>query len=228
MTESLPNPSASALRLVVAAERLFALHGIDGVSLRQIGAEAGSGNNSAVHYHFGSKDGLVRAIFAQRLPQIVRERQLLAARSDPHDLRSRFEVHYLPVLALAEAPDNRYVSFVEQLQRHEPTTGRYFTSLPEDLQRSNTELHADLQELLADLDEPLRTLRIVDAQALCLHAAADRERAVASRARLPRFELFVSALLDGITGFLSAPPSPATARQLRHVDRSTPPHLRLL
>ena len=30
--------SASALRIVLAAERLFALHGIDGVSLRQISA----------------------------------------------------------------------------------------------------------------------------------------------------------------------------------------------
>ena len=56
-------PSASALRLVLAAERLFALHGIDGVSLRQIASEAGSANNSAVHYHFGSKEGLIGAIF---------------------------------------------------------------------------------------------------------------------------------------------------------------------
>lgn len=39
-------PSASALRIVVAAERLLALHGIDGVSMRQIATEAGSANNS--------------------------------------------------------------------------------------------------------------------------------------------------------------------------------------
>lgn len=222
-----PSPSASAVRLVVAAERLFALHGIDGVSLRQIGTEAGSGNNSAVHYHFGSKAGLIRAIFGHRLSQIIRERQLLATRGDPHDVRSRFEAHYLPVFAMAEAPDNRYVSFVEQLQRHE-ASGRYFTSLPEELRRSNTELHSDLGELLAHLDEPLRTMRIIGAQSMCLHAAADREHAVASGAGVPRFELFVSSLLDGATGFLAAPPSPATMRHLRDIDEATHTTLGLL
>src|SRR5437868_5172587 len=116
-----PSPSPSALRLVVAAERLFATHGIDGVSLRQIAAEAGSSNNSAVHYHFGSKHGLIAAIFRHRLPQIVNERRLLASRCDPDDLRSRFEAHFLPVLTMAEATDNHYVSFVEQIQRMDLT-----------------------------------------------------------------------------------------------------------
>ena len=117
-------PSASALRLVLAAERLFARHGIDGVSLRQIAAEAGSGNNSAVHYHFGSKHGLIAAIFRHRLPQIISERRLLAARCDPDDLRSRFEAHFLPVLTMADATDNHYVSFVEQIQRTDLAAGR--------------------------------------------------------------------------------------------------------
>ena len=79
--------SASALRIVVAAERLFALHGIDGVSLRQIAVEAGSSNNSAVHYHFTSKEGLIRAIFQHRLPQIISERRMLGTHCDPDDLR---------------------------------------------------------------------------------------------------------------------------------------------
>ena len=76
-------PSASALRIVIAAERLFAMNGIEGVSLRQISTEAGSANNSAVHYHFGSKAGLIAAIFRYRLPQLIKERRLLAARAIP-------------------------------------------------------------------------------------------------------------------------------------------------
>ena len=74
-----------------AAERLFAAHGIDGVSLRQIAVEGGSANNSAVHYYFKSKHGLIAAIFRHRLPQLVSERRLLVARCDPTDLRSRLE-----------------------------------------------------------------------------------------------------------------------------------------
>ena len=57
-------------QIVLAAERLFAEHGIDGVSLRQIGVAAGNGNNSAVQYHFGTKDRLVQAVFEYRLPRL--------------------------------------------------------------------------------------------------------------------------------------------------------------
>ena len=98
-------PSASARRIVEVAERLFALHGIDGVSLRQIAAAAGTANNSAVNYHFGSKEGLIAAIFQYRLPQLTSERKMLAARSDPDDLRSRFEAYYLPVLTATAGAD---------------------------------------------------------------------------------------------------------------------------
>src|SRR6266542_4011523 len=59
------------------AERLFALKGIEGVSLRQIGAAAGSSNHFAVQYHFGSKAELVRAIFERRLPDLERRRARL-------------------------------------------------------------------------------------------------------------------------------------------------------
>jgi AcrR family transcriptional regulator len=50
-------------QIVLAAEGLFAERGIEGVSLRQIGAAAGNGNNSAVQYHFGTKERLVQAVF---------------------------------------------------------------------------------------------------------------------------------------------------------------------
>jgi AcrR family transcriptional regulator len=226
--------SASALRIVLAAERLFALHGIDGVSLRQISSEGGSANNSAVHYHFGSKEGLIGAIFRHRLPQLTSERRLLASRCDPGDLRSRFEAHYLPVLHMAEAPDNHYVSFVEQIQRRALATGvdvpepHGLPALPEEGQRSNEAFRADLHELLAHIDEPARSMRIADAQSLALHAAADRERAVASGAPLPPFDLYVSSLLDGITGFLAAPPSAATLRHVTGAGDVIPTRLRLL
>ncbi len=209
-------PSASARRIVEVAERLFALHGIDGVSLRQIAAAAGTANNSAVNYHFGSKEGLIAAIFQYRLPQLTSERKMLAARSDPDDLRSRFEAYYLPVLTIAEAPDNHYVSFVEQLQRRWASTGTSATlpDLPTEGQHSIEDFRNDLERLLPHLDAPLRRIRIATAMSTSLYAAADRERAVAGDVERPPFELFVSALLDGIVGFLQAPVSDATAKWL--------------
>jgi len=223
--------STSGLRIVVAAERLFALHGIDGVSLRQISAEAGSSNNSAVHYHFGSKEGLIAAIFHHRLPQLISERRLLTARCDPDDLRSRFEAQYLPVLNLAEAPDNHYVSFVEQVQRRSmasETIRPELPDLPAEGRQSHDEFRRDLERLLADLDEPLRSMRIAEAEVLCLHAAADRDRAVGTGAHFPPFELFVSSLFDGITGFLAAPASDATRRWLDRAGDVADHRMRLI
>ena len=59
--------------LLDAAERLFAERGIASASLRAITREA-EANLAAVHYHFGSKEGLVRAVFGRRLEPLNRER----------------------------------------------------------------------------------------------------------------------------------------------------------
>src|SRR5688572_31708077 len=59
--------------LLDAAEKLFSEHGIQSASLRQITQHAGA-NLAAVNYHFGSKDGLVRAVFSRRLRPMNDER----------------------------------------------------------------------------------------------------------------------------------------------------------
>jgi AcrR family transcriptional regulator len=51
--------------LLTAAETLFAEHGLEGVSLREIGSAAGATNTNAIQYHFGDRAGLVRALVAR-------------------------------------------------------------------------------------------------------------------------------------------------------------------
>ena len=48
--------------LVREAMKLFAERAIDAVSLREIVQKAGQGNQSAIHYHFSDKPGLVIAV----------------------------------------------------------------------------------------------------------------------------------------------------------------------
>ncbi|WP_075022202.1 TetR family transcriptional regulator [Actinomadura madurae] len=48
--------------LIRAGARLFAAHGIDAARTRDIVAQAGQGNDSAITYHFGSRAGLLDAI----------------------------------------------------------------------------------------------------------------------------------------------------------------------
>ena len=63
-------------QILDAAESLFAEHGIKAVALRQIITEAGV-NSAAIHYHFGSKEKLVRAVLARRIEPLNRERLAL-------------------------------------------------------------------------------------------------------------------------------------------------------
>ena len=69
-------PPSTQDRLLEAAEELFAERGYDGTSLRALTSRAGA-NLAAVNYHFGSKEGLYRALFERRIAPIHQERLAL-------------------------------------------------------------------------------------------------------------------------------------------------------
>lgn len=130
-------------RIILAAEALFARGGIDGVSLRQIAAEAGQGNHHAVQYHFGSRDGLVQAIFDYRMQEMepARGEMIDAAKRDDKlkDARTLVEIIFVPQLRLVDAAgNNNYASFLSQyLQRsHGTTFGDFGSKLPPNLNRT--------------------------------------------------------------------------------------------
>ena len=162
-------------QIVLVAERLFAERGIEGVSLRQIGAAAGNGNNSAVQYHFGSKDRLVQAVFEYRLPRLRERGILVAAERHPHDLRSWVECGIRVLLEQGELDDSNYMSFVVTLYQH----GRrdVFEQLSGDFLAGTRTYRDRLASFMPHVDEPLRSHRIAQALAFIVHAAADRERA---------------------------------------------------
>lgn len=62
-------PNATKDRILDAAERLFALHGFDGTSMRGITAEA-QVNLAAINYHFQSKEALFQAAVARRVTPV--------------------------------------------------------------------------------------------------------------------------------------------------------------
>jgi AcrR family transcriptional regulator len=111
---------ALANKLIDAAEMLYATHGIGGVSLRQISSAAGSGNNYAVQYHFGTAEGLIRGILESRVPEIELKRAALLAKAKADnrlkDLRALNEVLYLPLLEHCNARGERWFPrFVQAL-----------------------------------------------------------------------------------------------------------------
>ncbi|WP_292633411.1 TetR/AcrR family transcriptional regulator [Novosphingobium sp. 28-62-57] len=116
----------SKVQLILAGERLFAERGVEAASLREIAAAAGHGNNNAVRYHFGSKQGLVQAIFRHRVMQMEPVRAELLARLHAANLatdtRAIFEVIVLPYFTLRSADGTfSYPAFILQyLLYHRP------------------------------------------------------------------------------------------------------------
>ena len=96
-------------RILDAAEQNFAEHGFKAASLRTIIADAGV-NLAAVHYHFGSKEALIEAVFARRIQPLNRERlELLdelerGVRGEKLPLERVIQAFLTPALHLARDP----------------------------------------------------------------------------------------------------------------------------
>lgn len=83
-----------------AAERLVALHGF-AVPLRQITLEAGQRNNSAIAYHFGTRQGLLETVWERRTARVNDERstmlEQIEAEGRSTDLVELARAHVLPL-----------------------------------------------------------------------------------------------------------------------------------
>lgn len=111
--------SATRTKIIEAAERLFADQGIDGVALREIAGAAGQGNNTAVQYHFGSKEALVYAIFDYRTNMFEPLRAQMLDRAEAAgqltDARTLLEVMCLPHLTISDDQGRHpYSAFLAQ------------------------------------------------------------------------------------------------------------------
>ncbi|MFV0474896.1 MAG: TetR/AcrR family transcriptional regulator [Pikeienuella sp.] len=62
------------MTLILTAERIFAEEGISNTPLRRVTRAAGQRNESAIHYHFGSREGVVGAILEHRTSPINQAR----------------------------------------------------------------------------------------------------------------------------------------------------------
>ena len=107
-------------RILDAAERLFAAHGFGETSMRALTAAAGV-NLAAANYHFGSKDGVLRAILLRRLEPINAarlaelDRVEAACQGAPPDLEAVLAAFVEPALGVARSPEGR--PFVQLLGR---------------------------------------------------------------------------------------------------------------
>ena len=117
------NPDADTRDAIkLTARRLFAIRGIDGVSVREIVVAAGQRNGGSLHYHFGTKEALVRELIVDGAKLIDDRRRVLLddleTSSNSPSLRQVIEILVWPSIDLsAEARGlETYIRFINVLQ----------------------------------------------------------------------------------------------------------------
>jgi len=207
------------IAIVHAAEKLYALHGIDAVSTRQISREAGQKNHSAVQYHFGSAEGLLNAILDHRMgPLNKRREQLLDAwelsaekgKEQQGDVRALVRIMAEPLLDQLQGPveEGYYMGLLMQLS----TRGYFAQSLNSHRSQALWRVHEHLSAALSHLDHEVALQRqvMMGRQLVISIADWDRERRqsplVLSDEQLARRN---ALLFDFIVGGLCAPASTA-------------------
>lgn len=206
-----PEPETQE-RLIATAERLFAEHGLDAVSMRQINREAGQLNTSSIHYYFGSREAVFEAVLERRMSAINRERLALLAemRADGriHDLREAVAAYVRPLAAQVAVGEggNHYVRFLAQAYAStEIDIGRLVRGKWD---QSLDEVAALLQALLPNLPEPVFRERLGHLFRGVVYVLADRERDILrGRERPGRLPLtaMVEDLIDTQAAALGAP-----------------------
>ncbi len=118
-------------RILDAAEVLFAEKGLEYASMRGI-TTAAQVNLAAVNYHFGSKEGLVVAVYVRRLRPVSAERlQMLdsAERRTTLKLEDVLLAYIAPVLRLLHDPKGGGDVFIRLLARALYEPGAYLAQL---------------------------------------------------------------------------------------------------
>lgn len=142
------NPAATKDRILDAAERLFALHGFDGTSMRSITSEA-QVNLAAINYHFQSKEALFQSTIARRVAPVNAARLLLLDSYEaslgewPPEPEPILEAFMQPVIDVVEK-DGQHVPMLmvrmQYLENHDtfrpifeanfrPVVGRFIAAL---------------------------------------------------------------------------------------------------
>lgn len=206
------NADETRQRLVEAATRGFADHGVRSASLLEITRQAGQRNRGAVHYHFGSREGMLVAVLEQRVDFLAeRERALLAvARTRPDDdLASVVEAFVRPAVELGDLgwEGRCYLVILAELVEDDPAS--MDPDVVAALQRAGGyDAYGLLEQRTPPMPAALRGERLSLVTGFILRAVADRaragERPTPGRAQLPT-EPFVANLVAMVTGMLEAP-----------------------
>jgi AcrR family transcriptional regulator len=204
------SPIETRHRLIRAAEQLFAEHGINGASLRQVARDAGQANTGAIQYHFGDRQGLVGAIVGKHWRDSDPRRHALLdgyEGSGRRDLRDLAAALVQPLAAKLSDPDGgrAYLRISAELYNR-PIP---FDEMVPDAHRGTSlrRWHALLSEFL-----PAGERGGLYTRSAAIRFAFDELGRRAASPPKPDDRAFTNALVDHVASLLATRPSRQTQR----------------
>lgn len=199
-----------------AAERLFAERGIDAVSLRTINAEAGY-SVAALHYHFATRDGLIRALLARAQPRMLAERARMLVALNRESEPALEGIVAALVLPLTAGMLEDFAASVAKLRFLVRLSFDRSPYLARTLEESFAVFRPLLRRALPHLDERTLTRRWRFAADLAQHALANALEGLpgspaGSAPKRTQFEQFLRELITFISGGLRAVQGTSTDR----------------
>ena len=216
MSRKWPELVARALgkqALLDAAAALMDERGVDNVSTHDIAAASGHRNRSAVQYHFGSRDGVIRAVIDHTMDPINAERNAVLDHLETTGAaltpRIVIEVAVGPLARQVRTPEGRrYLRLCAQLINHP----RFMTDASDAI-AVNTSIARCTRHLIpavAHLPRTVAAERGSQVAGFIIRACADQARLMdtGTPARpLLTVEDFTLNLIDTILAILQAPTS---------------------
>lgn len=193
-------------KLISVGQQLFAEHGVFRVPLRTVVQAAGQKNTSALHYHFGGREGLLNAIIERHNSGIENDRAamlgIIRATHCEGDVAGLVRAFVQPFAAKLATPEGReFLRVVAQLSD-------LFDFWDEGPPRTPEQAHAAMVMLAAAIaDQPpeVRHERVTTLLMLVADALALRARQIdLGRPLKLNDEAWVANLVDMSVGALQA------------------------
>lgn len=201
-------------RLKEEAQRLFALRGLEGVSVQDIISAAGQRNSASLRYYFGNKLELARELVVDGARLIDEDRQARVDRLEAQgalSVRAVLGALLFPMLELAERTGQpTYIRMIANLQLNDRAFLR--EALENKWNAGYQRCNALLRDLLPDIDPAIvdHRLSLVGIYGNAVLAAWEASRDSGEPGRLWAPGYAVSNLMDTFEGMLVALPSDET------------------
>ncbi|MGB5950554.1 MAG: TetR family transcriptional regulator [Parvibaculum sp.] len=175
-------------QIKLAAQRLFALRGIDGVSVREIVEASGQKNHGSLSYYFGTKEALVRELVADGAKLIDKRRNdfldRLEASGGPSSVREAVEALVFPSIGLSGETgeeEDTYIRFIAMLAMNHREL--FMDALEKRWNSGYLRCLDHLRRLMPDMPAAAKNQRFVFMGAYMSSVLSLREAALTDRSR---------------------------------------------